>query len=411
MAAAIAKNPAAGRPVQVVLVANYQGDRQQSMLRFAGVLECELRHAGVNVSMLAPRVIVGGSRNADGGVGKWLGYVDKYLLFPWTLRSTVARLRRSGANVVVHVCDHSNAMYTRHLRDVPHLVTCNDLLAVRSALGEIPQNRTRWSGRLLQRWILAGLRRAQQIACISNATREDVLRLTGHAAGTVHLVYMGLNHPYKPIDEDESRDRLSRVLSKTSMLGRQFILHVGGNQWYKNRLGVLEIYAELRRPAGSGVPALVMVGEPFTAIMRRFVEENGLGSDVAELTGVTSDDLAALYSRAELLMYPSLAEGFGWPVAEAMACGCRVITSDKAPLTEIGGSAAAYADPQDVSTFAQAIRAMLGEPAPARHARVEQGLHQSRQFSTEAMMRRYIDLYDHLAASQTSGGPALVPGL
>jgi hypothetical protein len=81
--------------------------------------------------------------------------------------------------MLVHILDHSNAVYCFFLRSIKVVVTCNDLLAVRSALGEIPEHRTWFTGRLLQKWILAGLRYADRIACISEATKLDVLRISG----------------------------------------------------------------------------------------------------------------------------------------------------------------------------------------------------------------------------------------
>jgi glycosyltransferase involved in cell wall biosynthesis len=394
--------------LQIILVGNYAPDGQQSMLRFANALERGLRGRGCSVSVLQPRAILGPS-TAGRFVSKWCGYADKFLLFPWTLRSALRRARRNGSAVVVHVCDHSNAIYTKYLRGVPNVVTCNDLLAVRSALGEIPENPTRWSGRILQRLILAGLNRAQHVACISEATLQDVLRLSSMSGDAVHLVPMGLNWPYAPVNADEAdvqiRHLLARIGDRPSESRRPFILHVGGNQWYKNRLGVLRIYAELKAIAGNSMPALFMVGARFTTPMRKFVAERGLGDDVVELVGVANDELAALYSRAELLLFPSLAEGFGWPVVEAMACGCVVVTSDRRPLTDIGGAAAVYIDPGEVDAAARVIRDTLDEAPAIRQARVTRGLVQQRQFSDDMMIRRYLDLY----RSALAGGSLAKP--
>ena len=117
---------------------------------------------------------------------KWLGYLDKYLLFPFVL---IWQARRFA---LVHIVDHSNAVYVFWLRSRKSVVTCNDLLAVRSALGEMPEHQTGLTGRWLQKWILAGLRRANRITCISDATRRDVLRLTGKSEKEVSTIYLGL---------------------------------------------------------------------------------------------------------------------------------------------------------------------------------------------------------------------------
>jgi glycosyltransferase involved in cell wall biosynthesis len=385
-------------PLQVILVANYRPDGQESMLRFAAALERELQSRGCGVAVVAPRPILGALRQTRHGLGKWLGYVDKFVLFPWALRAAVRRARRDGRRVVVHVCDHSNAIYTRHLQDVPHVVTCNDLLAVRSARGEFPENPTRWSGRILQRLILAGLNRAQQVACISDATRADVVRLAALADEAVHRVYMGLNHPYRRVAGDAAWPHVAR-LCDAGVRERGFVLHVGGNQWYKNRLGVLRIYLELtKRRCSAARPALVMVGPPFSAAMRDFVRAHGLQRDVVELAGVDNADLEALYSTASALLFPSLAEGFGWPVLEALACECPVVTSNRAPLTEVAADAAVYIEPDAPADAAAVVDAVLIEPADQRRLRAARGLRRAAAFSGSAMADAYLGVYHRVLA-------------
>jgi hypothetical protein len=178
--------------LKVLLIGNYSPDAQESMQRFARLLLGELSLQGLDVKLLCPEPcffrLAGGRSSAHQGLGKWLGYMDKFLLFPLFLLGCVRRYD------IVHICDHSNAMYGQWMLGRPWVLTCNDLLAVRSALREFPQNPTRWSGRLLQKWILSWLSRAPQVACISDATRQDVLRLTAQVSGKVSVVHMGLNH-------------------------------------------------------------------------------------------------------------------------------------------------------------------------------------------------------------------------
>jgi glycosyltransferase involved in cell wall biosynthesis len=385
--------------MHVILVANYRPDAQQSMLRFAAVLERELHSRGCSVAVLAPRAILGALRQGRHGLGKWFGYVDKFVLFPWTLRAAVRRARRAGRRAIVHVCDHSNALYTRQLRGVPHVVTCNDLLAIRSARGEFPQNPTRWSGRLLQRLILGGLNGAQRIACISDATRDDLMRLASTPAQSVQRVYMGLNHPYQRLPATDAWTRLARILDVATAHERGFLLHVGGNQWYKNRLGLLRIYLALKtRTGAASVPLLVMAGEPFTTVLREFVHANGLEADVVELPGLDNRDVEALYSTASLLLFPSLAEGFGWPVLEALACGCAVVASNRAPLTEVGGDAAVYIDPDDPEAAAGTVAAVLVEPSERRDARAALGITRAATFTGSAMADAYLRVYERVLA-------------
>ena len=140
--------------LRVLLVGNYLRDGQESMQRFAEATLAGLTRQGIDARLIRPEAVLGRlSASSQSGLGKWLGYIDKFVLFPLRLKREVDAAQREAiseggaADVVVHICDHSNAPYTRSLRNVAHVVTCHDLLAIRSARGEIAQNPTRWSGR------------------------------------------------------------------------------------------------------------------------------------------------------------------------------------------------------------------------------------------------------------------------
>jgi len=115
----------------ILLIGNYPLDRQQSMQRFAMMLLAGLKTSGIPAELIQPSAFFGRFRYAGKFVAKWLAYLDKFVLFPRTLAK---KLRERPA--LVHICDHSNAMYARASCDVPVVVTCHDLLAVRGALGE-----------------------------------------------------------------------------------------------------------------------------------------------------------------------------------------------------------------------------------------------------------------------------------
>jgi hypothetical protein len=94
--------------MKILLVANYAPDRQESMLRFAAALEGGFGHDGVMVETIRPAPVFGNFLPTQSGFGKWLGYLDKFVLFPRVLKKHIASLRPA----VVHICDHSNAIYT-----------------------------------------------------------------------------------------------------------------------------------------------------------------------------------------------------------------------------------------------------------------------------------------------------------
>ena len=268
---AVQKRPAAG-PMRILLVAAYLNDERESMQRFAAILSQGLSERGLSVRTIRPPAVVGRLKSSPTGFGKWLGYVNKFLIFPWLLK---AAGRQAD---VVHFCDHSHLFYWRYTGGIPHVVTCHDVTAIRNALGELHENQVPWTGRIYQRMLLNGLKRAQHVACVSTHTQDELFRLTGRAPGTTRRIYNGLNYPYRRVRGHEATERL-RCLG----VDGRFLIHVGGNQWYKNRLGVLKIFTDLIQHPGVPELKLVMVGKRWTRAMYDWVQCHGLSDRVLEL--------------------------------------------------------------------------------------------------------------------------------
>jgi glycosyltransferase involved in cell wall biosynthesis len=182
---------------------------------------------------------------------------------------------------------------------------------------------------------------------------------------------------------------------------RGFILNVGGGQWYKNRRGLLDIYAELRR-ALQPPPRLLMVGKPLAPDLTAHLRTLNLGDDVLHVSSISEPQLQALYSLAEALLFPSWHEGFGWPVAEAQSCGCPVFTSDRAPMTEVGGDAAVYIDPAKSQDAAQRIAAAW----PVRAELAQRGLARAPEWNEARMIERYVEVYHALAGASSARSAA-----
>jgi len=332
--------------LNIVLIGNYEPDGQFSMLRYAEMLERLMRGAGHEAARVFPPVVFGRMRFLRGGAAKWARYADKYALgLPW-LRWKCRRAE------VVHVCDHSNSMYLWCAGRRPRLITCHDLLAVRSARGHVAGVKTGASGRMLQRWILRGLRRAEYIVCDSMSTEADVRELGGQRA-VVNVVYLALNRKYFP----EGKDAVGQALARFGVAAdSRYLLHIGANVWYKNRLGAMQIFSRLKKMREFAAMKLLMAGSPWTEEMREFRRAEGLEDAIIETGIVTDDELRCLYSGAAALLFPSLQEGFGWPILEAQACGCPVITTNRGPMTEVAGEAAILLDdPRDAEQAARAI--------------------------------------------------------
>jgi glycosyltransferase involved in cell wall biosynthesis len=379
--------------MKILLIGNYELGNQKSMQRFASLLNCGFSAAGHETRLIRPPVVAG-NLPARGTPAKWLRYVDEFLVFPKMLKKEV-----EWADVV-HICDHANAVYIKYVGHRPHIVTCHDMLAIRSALGEIDCHRTPWTGRQLQSMILRGLQEAARsghIACVSEATRQDILRVAGVPQESVSQIYNGLNFPYSPLDAAQARAKIDKFGIRWE---QRFLLHVGGNSWYKNRLGVLKIFSALKsRPEGQNL-TLVMAGQEFTSEMRAFMRNNIGVQDVVGLANPTNEELRALYSSADMMIFPSLQEGFGWPIIEAQACGCPVVTSARAPMTEVGGDAATYIEPDDIQGAASAIALRIHK----RSQPCEKSLKNVARFSATQMIDQYLALHEMLLRARHPHG-------
>ncbi|HZR77814.1 MAG TPA: glycosyltransferase family 1 protein [Chthoniobacterales bacterium] len=373
----------------VLLIGNYPLDRQQSMQRFGIMMLQGLHGAGVRAELIVPRPVLGKFRAAGNFAAKWLGYIDKFIFFPRQLRSSLKKLRPP----IVHICDHSNAMYGGWTGNVPIVVTCHDLLAVRGALDEETDCPASITGKILQRWILRGLRCADEVVCVSQATELDVRRLVSRSESRprVESVPLGLNYPFRKLAEGEVLVRLAKIPNFDPET--PFVLHVGSNLRRKNREGVLRIFAMCKDKWNA---RLVLVGDRLTNELRALASSLGILDRIVEVPDASDDLLEALYNRAVALLYPSRFEGFGWPVIEAQACGCPVVCSDIGPLPEAAGPAGLYHNPDDEAGFASDLLRLQDRSERAIWS--EKSLRNAERFSSKEMVSKYIEIYRRLGA-------------
>jgi glycosyltransferase involved in cell wall biosynthesis len=375
-----------GNPyMKLLLVGNYLPDRQDSMQLYASMLASGMRQRGHDVRLLHPPAVLGPYVAAQSPLSKWLGYADKFLLFRRELRHAAA-----GADLV-HLCDHSNAMYVPALARIPHLVTCHDVLAIRSARGHFPENPVGPTGRLFQAMIARGLQRASTILCVSAKTRDDLHQYLDVPEDRLHVVTNGLHWPYQPLD----RAARSPLLQSVGLAPDEpYFVQIGANHWYKNRAAAIAIFAELRKLAPYASARLVMAGGPMTPELEAVAQQVGVRAAIVALPGPTNQQLQALYSGALAMLFPSREEGFGWPIVEAQACGCPVAINDRRPMNEVAGGAAILINPDDPRSAGQGIADALEDAALLRAA----GQQNAARYSADRMLEQCETLYRGITA-------------
>ncbi len=275
---------------------------------------------------------------------------------------------------------HSMAFVTPIIAPCPVIVTVYDLSFL-----HFPEQFPR-----LQRWYLTSqtgrsCRQARRVITISEASRQDVHRFFGVPLTQIVVVYPGVDGRYRPLPAPEIA-----AFRRREQLPERFVLHVGTLQPRKNIPVLLEAFAQLPDPDLH----LVLAGGKgwlFEDIFRR-VQRLGLEQRVRFTGYVADEDLPLWYNAAALFVFPSVYEGFGMPVVEAMACGTPVVASRSSSIPEAAGSAGLLFDPQNAAELAERMASVLNDPALSATMQ-QQGVAQAANFSWEQAGRDTAVLY------------------
>jgi glycosyltransferase involved in cell wall biosynthesis len=234
------------------------------------------------------------------------------------------------------------------------------------------------------------IRSASCIIANSDSVRADLEEIYSPMAERVIVAYNGIDTTlFRPLASDE-RSAIREQVSG----GIPYILYVGSIHPRKNFPRLLKAYEHLREVYRDPL-RLVVVGRYLFRRGRREVSEvyeRFRFKEEVLWRGIVSDEeLVRLYNSAAVVAYPSLYEGFGYPVGEALACGTVVVTSRVSSLPEVGGEAAFYADPYDEEDIARALYEALTEPAEARAIRIQRGLAHVQRFSWESTVQKIAE--------------------
>ena len=245
----------------------------------------------------------------------------------------------------------------------------------------------------------AAIERADAIIAISEHTRRDLVERLGAPAERIVVTPLAADPALRPVSDRARRDEVRRRYR----LPERFALYLGALEPRKNLLRLLEAYAALDERQRREV-RLVVAGASgwLNDSVHAQVEKLGLGPAVCFAGYVAGDDMAALYSLADVFVYPSLYEGFGLPVLEAMACGTPVVTSNVASLPEVTGDAAILVAPEEVDGIRDALSRVLDD-ATLRADLSRRGLARAAQFSWDRCARQTLDVYRSVTGSASRG--------
>ena len=248
-----------------------------------------------------------------------------------------------------------------------------------------------------------GIRNATHVICVSEATKKDLMQYLAVAEGKITVIHNGIDHSvFKPSAVNDGR------------FSAPYVLYVGSERPRKNLVCLLRAFAALkdRGPRFASL-RLLKVGsagrsDGYRTTMLEEARRLGVDRDIDFVDHVSDQDLAVIYSNALALVYPSLYEGFGLPVVEAMACGCPVVTTNVSSLPEVAGSAALLVDPHDPAGFAEALHSLILDRDLSTRLRGD-GLRRARDFSWDNTVSTTHAVYERALAETRTAVGALLP--
>lgn len=346
------------KAMNVVLFEAFPDPYRQSMARYASCLKSALtpllRPGELILSYLPPvRVAPKAAR-----------YWSEYVIYPW--------MARRQAGEVNHIIDHAYGHLAGWIEPKRTVVTVHDMIALKTRDG------------FIRRHNLRGICRAAHVICVSEATRQEFLRLSGYPPEQTHVIHEGVEEEFfvEPAGDPFERLGLPRA---------RYLLHIGHVFPYKNIPGLLRVFSQLVGDKGTDL-FLLRVGGAFTREQQRLAQQLGIAGRIRHLGYVPSKQLPLLYRCAELLLFPSLDEGFGFPVLEAMASSLPVVASQRGALPEVAGQAALLADPSDPTALVDRVRNLLKDSA-LRFQLKEAGRRRARQFTWDSTARKTLEIY------------------
>lgn len=240
-------------------------------------------------------------------------------------------------------------------------------------------------------------KRASKIITISKSSKKDIERVLGIPSEKIVVIYGGVDESFRPINKQKA----SLILTQKYKIKSPYILTVSTHSFHKNILRIFQAFRGYITSAKNENLTLVVVCKLIAQEekdWRKQLKDLGIENRVILTNFISDEDLPNFYSSAEVLLFPSLYEGFGLPVLEAFACRCPVITSNNSSLPEVGGGAVLYVNPLDSEDIRKTIAKLLND-RELRDDLIRKGFAQVKKFSWDKAAKQTLKVYEEVLSS------------
>lgn len=296
---------------------------------------------------------------------------------------------------IFHVIDHSDGHLLYWLKNTgkPTIATCHDLINFIHPENANSQAQIASVSMAAWKWSVKGLRKADHIISVSNHTAKDVVQILNLQSEHLTVVPNGVDSVFRPFPKPEVE-----VFRQQHQVSAEKIclLNVGSNQPRKNFMTVLKV-VEALKTKGMAIH-LFRTGPKLTEEFKAFIQKHNLSDCITDFGRPDKATLVKIYNAADILLSPSLYEGFGITILEAMACGKPVITSNVTSLPEVAGDAAILVNPMDVKAMAEAV-SQLHNDIQFRQTLIDKGFDRVKLFTWEQTAEQVAKIYSNFCRS------------
>jgi glycosyltransferase involved in cell wall biosynthesis len=307
----------------------------------------------------------------------------------WEQSVLPIKARRHGVEMMYYP-DHTGPLIKK---TCPVVITIHDLAYLAEPQTFAMKNRMYKSFAVRR-----SARLADKIIVVSEATKKECLRWLDIPESKLCVIYNGIDACFRRIEDHDTLE----TTRKKFALPKKFILFVGTLEPRKNVSGLIQAYAALKKKQRLEHDLVIVGGKGWLySEIFATVHNLALTNEVKFLGYVAQDDVVALYNLAEVFVYPSIYEGFGFPPLEAMACGCPVVTSNRSSLPEVVGDAAMLVDCRDPNALADGIYRVASDENCRSHLK-EKGMERVKLFDWQKAARQILQVFDEVAMSSAT---------
>ena len=375
--------------MKIVLFRNYKEESQLSMKGYGDCISKKLKekYPQWDIIDFYPRIIGRRDTYKSKDFQKIIDFINRYIYYPMQIKNIKAD--------VYHIIDHGNALFMKEIPSERTIITCHDLIPMYIDRGYFKKIKKPPFGLYVFKYSLSFFKKARYIFADSNNTMKDIIEVAKVREDKIITIPLAPFYPFKK----NSSEKRAVYCKKFNLEGDKLvILNVGAPIFYKNVDGLLRTLYSLPARINGKEWIFYHIGPPYSAAQLSGASSDFINNHLRQPGVVGFEELEFFYNVADVLFFPSLYEGFGMPVLEAMTTGLPVITTSVASLVEVGGDAVLYVNPHEIQDMGTTLIDLLSN-MQLRKDLIEKGLKRSQLFNWDTSIDKMSIYYQATAES------------